>query len=66
MSLIIKDKEGYSYIVWSSNRRAVEAFNEVCCNDVICSKKSCVGCVFALEIDNSYDRPLSDFEIVQM
>lgn len=65
MSLVIKDKYGYSYIVWSINRRAVEKLKKVSCNDVICGKKTCEGCVFSLKVDNSYDRSLEDFEILQ-
>lgn len=65
MSLIIEDKDGYHFIVWSINRKAVKASNKISCNDVICGKKTCEGCVFSLEINNSYDRNLEDFKIIQ-
>lgn len=63
--MIIKDKAGMQYLVWSINKKEILSTNKISCSEIICGKSKCDGCIFALEINGSYNRELSDFEIVK-
>lgn len=58
--MLIKDKKGMLYLVWSINKKKIFQTNKVNCSDVICGKKTCDKCMF-----KASDIGLSEFEIIK-